>query len=334
MIHAKSESDVTSLAPSSPTSPKRHQPPAYYVESASRDSHDDGDKSSTMHPTPTNYNSSSSPMDSPSHPSTFFGRHSQASSASRVSGAFRKRSEWRHCNVIDEEGDCDDFGDQGYMRRCQFWMAVLGFGVVFGLFCLVIWGASRPFKAQVSVKSLTVNNFYSGEGSDFSGVPTKLLTVNCSVKMVIHNPATFFGIHVSSSSVDLMYTQLKVASGQIALAIWIAGCIVESSGLRFTRIATLDVLLKRYYQRRKSHRTVSVNLEGNKVPLYGAGASFGASDNGGGVPLKLVFEIRSRGNVVGKLVKSKHRRHVACYLVIVSRGTKTINFKENSCTYD
>ncbi|KAK2970980.1 hypothetical protein RJ640_027461 [Escallonia rubra] len=306
MIHAKSESDVTSLAPSSPTSPKRHQPPAYYVQSPSRDSHDDGDKSSTMHPTPTNYNSSSSPMDSPSHPSTFFGRHSQASSASRVSGAFRKRNEWRHCNVIDEEGDCDDFGDQGYMRRCQFWMAVLGFGVVFGLFCLVIWGASRPFKAQVSVKSLTVNNFYSGEGSDFSGVPTKLLTVNCSVKMVIHNPATFFGIHVSSSSVNLMYTQLKVASGQ----------------------------LKRYYQRRKSHRTVSVNLEGNKVPLYGAGASFGASDNGGGVPLKLVFEIRSRGNVVGKLVKSKHRRHVACYLVIVSRGTKTIKFKENSCTYD
>ncbi|KAK3034327.1 hypothetical protein RJ639_032225 [Escallonia herrerae] len=306
MIHAKSESDVTSLAPSSPTSPKRHQPPAYYVQSPSRDSHDDGDKSSTMHPTPTNYNSSSSPMDSPSHPSTFFGRHSLASSASRVSGAFRKRNEWRHCNVIDEEGDCDDFGDQGYTRRCQFWMAVLGFGAVFGLFCLVIWDASRPFKAQVSVKSLTVNNFYSGEGSDFSGVPTKLLTVNCSVKMVIHNPTTFFGIHVSSSSVDLMYTQLKVASGQ----------------------------LKRYYQRRKSHRTVSVNLEGNEVPLYGAGASFGASDNGGGVPLKLVFVIRSRGNVVGKLVKSKHRRHVACYLVIASGGTKTIKFKENSCTYD
>ncbi|KAF7820428.1 urease accessory protein D isoform X1 [Senna tora] len=73
MLSAKSESDITSLAASSPSrSPKR---PVYYVQSPSRDSHD-GDKSS-MQTTPI----SNSPMESPSHPS--FGRHSRNSSASR-----------------------------------------------------------------------------------------------------------------------------------------------------------------------------------------------------------------------------------------------------------
>ena len=98
MLSKKSESDITSLAPSSPSrSPKR---PVYYVQNPSRDSHD-GDKSSSMQPTP---------MESPPHPSSF-GRLSRNSSASRFSGIFRSSSErkgnrkrndkgWPECNVI------------------------------------------------------------------------------------------------------------------------------------------------------------------------------------------------------------------------------------------
>lgn len=155
MQHAKSESDVTSLAPSSPSrSPKR---PVYYVQSPSRDSQD-GDKSSSMHATP-NFHS---PMESPSHPS--FGRHSRNSSASRFSGIFRsssgrkggrKRNDkgWPECNVIVEEGNYDEFDDEkSYTRRCQALMALLGFVVLFTVFCLIIWGAGRPFKAEVAVK--------------------------------------------------------------------------------------------------------------------------------------------------------------------------------------
>lgn len=161
MMHAKSESDCTSLAPSSPPSPKR---PVYYVQSPSRDSHD-GDKSSSMQATPT-YNSS--PMDSPSRPSTF-GRHSRASSASRVSGNLRssklnrKRNGrgWRECNVIEEEGDYDDMHfDEGYTRRCRILIGFVGFVMLFTLFCLIIWGASRPYKAQVYVK-VTSPKFYT-----------------------------------------------------------------------------------------------------------------------------------------------------------------------------
>ncbi|XP_021800233.1 uncharacterized protein LOC110744547 [Prunus avium] len=306
-MHAKSDSDVTSLAPSSPRSPKR---PVYYVQSPSRDSND-GDKSSTMQATP----AFNSPMESPSHPS--YGRHSRASSASRVSGTFRsssgqkgtrKRNDkgWPECNVIEEEGDYGGlYKDKGISKRCQIWIALFGFVLIFSIFCLILWGASRPYKARVAVKSLAVHNFYFGEGSDTTGVPSKMLTMNCSVKMSVYNPATFFGIHVSSTSINLMYSEIAVATGQ----------------------------LKKYYQPRKSYRNVTVNLQGIKVPLYGAGASLAVSDNSGGVPMMLMFEVRSRGNVVGKLVRSKHRRHISCSMEINSHNSKPIKLKTSSCTY-
>jgi len=48
-----------------------------------------------------------------------------------------------------------------------------------------------------------------------TGVPSKMLTVNCSARMKVHNPATFFGIHVSSKEVNLMYSEIRVASGEV-----------------------------------------------------------------------------------------------------------------------
>ncbi|GMQ08628.1 hypothetical protein CsSME_00052268 [Camellia sinensis var. sinensis] len=163
MLHTKSESDITSLAPSSPSrSPKR---PVYYVQSPSRDSQD-GDKSSTMQPTP-NYNS---PMESPSHPS--FGRHSRNSSASRFSGIFRsssggkggrKRNDkgWPECNVILEEGKHEEYDDdKRFTRRFQALLALLSFVVLFTVFCLIIWGAARPYKTEVSVKVCLITLFW------------------------------------------------------------------------------------------------------------------------------------------------------------------------------
>ncbi|ESR40201.1 hypothetical protein CICLE_v10026158mg [Citrus x clementina] len=303
MLSAKSESDITSLAPSSPSrSPKR---PVYYVQSPSRDSQD-GDKSSSLQP---------SPMESPSHPS--FGRHSRNSSASRFSGIFRsssgrkgtrKRNDkgWPECNVILEEGKYDEFEDKGFVRRFQAFIALFSFVLLFTVFCLIIWGASRPFKAEITVKSLSMHNFYVGEGSDSTGVPTKMLTMNGSLKISVYNPATIFGIHVSSTPIDVVYSEIVIATGQ----------------------------LKKYYQPRKSHRTVSVNLQGNKVPLYGAGSGLTITPTGGEVPSTLKFGIRSRGEAVGKLVKTTHKKQITCPLVIDILSTKPIKFKKNACTYD
>ncbi|WOL02175.1 hypothetical protein Cni_G10894 [Canna indica] len=309
MMHNKSDSDVTSLAASSPPrSPKRA---VYYVQSPSRDSHD-GDKSSSMQATPV-YNS---PMESPSHPS--YGRHSRTSSASRFSGPFRSSSGrkgnrkrvndkgWPECSVIQEEGSYDDLDKDRLSRRCQIILGLLSFILLFTVFSLIIWGAARPYKAKVVVKSLSMDDFYAGEGSDNTGVPTKMITVNCSLKISIYNPATMFGIHVTSSPINLIFSEIIIGTGE----------------------------LKKYYQPRKSHRILTVVLHGEKVPLYGAGAGLTLSNTGGAVPLTLDFEVISKGYVIGKLVTVKHRKHVSCPLVVDSSKSKPIKFSQNACTYD
>ncbi|KAK1422469.1 hypothetical protein QVD17_25606 [Tagetes erecta] len=312
MIHTKSESDITSLTPSGPSSPSRSpKRPVYFVQSPSRDSQD-GDKSSSMQNTP-NFRS---PIESPSHPS--MGRHSRNSSSSRFSGIFRshsgrkvsrKRNDkgWPECNVIVEEGKYDEYDDEKkFTRRLQALMALLSFVVLFTILCLIIWGAARPYKAEITVKSLAVNSLFIGEGSDSSGVITKMLTINGSLRLGVYNPATFFGIHVSSTPVNLVYSDIVIATGQ----------------------------LKKYYQRRKSRRTVIVNFEATKVPLYGAGASLVISDSGVfEIPLKLELEVRSKGEVVGKLVTTKHRRQISCNVTLHSNVIKPIKFRKSSCIY-
>ncbi|PWA98327.1 late embryogenesis abundant protein, LEA-14 [Artemisia annua] len=222
MLHTKSESDITSLAPSSPSrSPKR---PVYYVQSPSRDSQD-GDKSSSIQATP-NFRS---PMESPSHPSV--GRHSRNSSSSRFSGIFRshsgrkvhrKRNDkgWPECNVIVEEGKYEEYEDEKRVtRRLQALMALLSFIVLFTILCLIIWGAARSYKAEITMKSLVLNSLYIGEGSDSSGVITKMLTINGSLRIGVHNPGTFFGIHVSSTPVNLIYSEIVIATGQVLVVV-------------------------------------------------------------------------------------------------------------------
>ncbi|KAF2323409.1 hypothetical protein GH714_035333 [Hevea brasiliensis] len=294
MLSSKSESDITSLAPSSPSrSPKR---PLYYVQSPSRDSHD-GDKSSSMQP---------SPMESPSHPS--FGRHSRNSSSSRFSGIFRsfsgrkgsrKRNDkgWPECNVIMEEGEYDE--DKAFTRRFQALIALCSFIVLFTVFCLIIWGASRPFKAEIPLLWCSNEDAYS------EWLIENEHTQSCNI----------FGIHVSSTPINLIYSEIPVATGQQAMPI-------------------LILQLKKYYQPRKSRRTVSVIVEGDKIPLYGAGSSLTVSQPGIVVPLTLKFEIRSRGNVVGKLVRTKHKKLISCPVVLDSTSSKPIKFKKGTCTYD
>ncbi|XP_076918233.1 uncharacterized protein LOC143578585 [Bidens hawaiensis] len=304
MIHEKSETDSNSTSSAS-ASPKC----TYIVQSPSHDSHNDY-KSSTR----------TTPTESPTHSS-----HSRFSSESRVSGPYwfsligkhhhnnnimKKKKGWPPLfSVIDEENE--DYGNDDYYderqvtRQCRFVMFLMGFVMVFTTICLITWGASRPYKFHVQMKSWKVNNFYYGEGIDNTGVSTKLLSVNCTVKMSIQNPATFFGIHVSSASLNLFYSRIRVGSGQSA----------------------------NYYLPKESEKKISVNLEGRQVPLYGAGVGLVMASDNGSVPLRLEFDIHSQANLVGRLVKTKQHRRVFCIMKIDSQNDKAIDFKQDSCLY-
>ncbi|KAG7020578.1 hypothetical protein SDJN02_17264, partial [Cucurbita argyrosperma subsp. argyrosperma] len=301
-MHAKTDSEVTSIALSSPTrSPRR---PVYYVQSPSRDSNDGEKTATSFHSTPV----LTSPMDSPPHSRSSVGRHSRESSSSRFSGSLKPGSRkispndvsrgghrkgqkpWKECDVIEEEGLLEDEDrERSLTRRCYILAFVLGFFVLFSLFALILWGASRPMKPKVTMKSIRFNQFKVQAGSDFTGVATDMASVNSTVKLTFRNTGTFFGVHVSSTPVDLTYFEISIASGAV----------------------------KNFYQSRKSQRSLTINVIGTRIPLYGSGESLSspAGTPITPVPLKLSFVIRSRAYVLGQLVKPKFYRHIDCPII-------------------
>ncbi|XP_047312005.1 uncharacterized protein LOC124915350 [Impatiens glandulifera] len=310
-----SNSEVTSLADSSPTrSPPRR--PAYYVQSPSRDSHDGEKTTNSFHSTPI-----FSPMGSP-------GPHSRDSSSTRFSGSLKPGSRkpgtgdattarphhrkgekhWKGFDAIEEEGLLDENDSNGGLpRRCYFPAFIVGFFVLFSFFSLVLWGASRNQKPSVTMKSIMFDQFVIQAGSDGSGVSTEMVTMNSTVKLIFHNSGTFFGVHVTSTPVDLSYSELTLATGTI----------------------------KRFYQSRKSKRTMAVSVQGNMIPLYGGGSDLSSKEGVTTVPVPLTldFTLRARAYVLGKLVKPKFYKRISCF-VVMDPKKMNVAIPLKNCTYN
>ncbi|TKY55703.1 Late embryogenesis abundant protein, LEA-14 [Spatholobus suberectus] len=311
---AKTDSEVSSLSQSSPArSPRRA---VYYVQSPSRDSSHDGEKTTnSFHSSPLQ-----SPLGSPphSHSNSSLGRHSRESASTRFSGSRKsssanRKGPWRpwkdQFHAIEEEGllDAHDNAQHGFPRRCYFLAFVVGFTVLFSVFSLILWGASRPQKPAISLKSITFDQFVIQAGADASGVATSLVSMNSSVKLTFRNTATFFGVHVTSTPLDLNYYQLTLATGT----------------------------MPKFYQSRKSQRSVRVMVKGSHIPLYGGGANLNSVNGAPAdpVPLTLSVMVRSRAYVLGKLVKPKFYRKIECSVVVDPKKMGVAISLVKKCTY-
>ncbi|WOL09729.1 hypothetical protein Cni_G18482 [Canna indica] len=319
-MHAKTDSEVTSLAASSPPrSPPRR--PVYYVMSPTH-SHPDGDRvsfggsspgASPLNPHyhhPHHHRYASSPI-----------HHSRESSTTRLSASvnLKYNFSWRklqshhhlHPGAAASSGCSDSEDDDGspVPVRCYVVWFVLGFVLLFTLFSLILWGASKSYKPRILVKGVFFQSYDIHAGTDITGVPTKMLSINSTVKIAFRNPATFFGIHVSSTPLDIYYSELKIATGN----------------------------MKEFYQSRKSSRTVVVVVAGRQVPLYGGGVGLRSrTEDGGGpavVPLELHFTVRARAYVLGHLVKSKFYRRVRCSMTLREERIGKPLHLSDSCKY-
>ncbi|KAL5984109.1 hypothetical protein ACLOJK_018211 [Asimina triloba] len=156
-MHAKSDSEVTSLAPSSPArSPRR---PLYYVQSPSQH---DAEKMSFQ----------SSPMGSPAHHHFQYHcspiHHSRESSTTRFSASLKnpKNGAWRrmtHGQAADGDDDHDEDDEDGEdgdgwkrmsMARFYFICFLLSLVLLFTAFSLILWGASKPYKPRIVMKKV------------------------------------------------------------------------------------------------------------------------------------------------------------------------------------
>ncbi|CAH1454317.1 unnamed protein product [Lactuca virosa] len=319
MHHTKTDSDATSVTTSSPTrSPPRR--PAYYVQSPSHD----GDKHLTtisFHSTPALL----SPNGSPPHSHSSVGRHSRESSSTRFSGSLKPNGtrkispndiamksfakSWeKQFNSIEEEGLLeDDDLEKPIPRRCYVLGFVICFLILFFLFALILYGAAKPQKPNLTMKSIKFERFVIQAGSDSTGVATDMVTTNATVKFTFRNTATFFGLHVTSTPIDLSFSQIAVGSGS----------------------------MKKFYQSRKSQRLLTISVIGDKIPLYGSGQGIKSLKGSptSPVPLKLSFVVRSRGYVLGKLVKPKFYHRVECSVAYDPKKINVPMSLKNNCKF-
>ncbi|XAR59877.1 hypothetical protein NMG60_11015874 [Bertholletia excelsa] len=308
-MHAKSDSEVTSLEASSP--PRSPRRPLYYVQSPSQH---DVEKMSY----------GSSPFASPPHYNCSPIYHSRESSTSRFSAPVRTHPKnphpWMRLHrrlpngeEDDEEDDeeCDGDGERSGRLTMRFYLLcfVLSFAVLFTIFSLILWAASKRYGPKIFVKGMIFHNFNVQAGMDQTGVSTDMLTLNSTVRIFYRNPASFFGVHVTSTPLELHYYQLKVASGN----------------------------MEQFYQPRKSQHTIVLVVWGNQVPLYGAIPLLtGTKDHMESVtvPLNLTFRMRSRAYILGRLVKPKFYRSVRCEVTLKGNQLGKYLNLTNSCTYN
>ncbi|KAL3576619.1 hypothetical protein D5086_021902 [Populus alba] len=142
-------------------------------------------------------------MGSPPHSHSSVGRHSRESSSSRFSGSLKPGShkispndastgglkgqkQWKECDAIEEGLLDDEERRKGLPRKCYF----LAFSVTF-----------EQFRIQA--------------GSDSTGVATDMISVNSTVRMTYRNKGTFFGVHVTSTPMDLSYSEITLVPGSI-----------------------------------------------------------------------------------------------------------------------
>ncbi|KAI4350236.1 hypothetical protein L6164_004709 [Bauhinia variegata] len=300
-MHTKTVSEVTSVDQSSPNhSPRR---PLYYVQSPSNH---DVEKMSY----------GSSPMGSPHH---YYHcspiHHSRESSTSRFSASLRNTrnlSAWKklHQQHSDEDDDQDadaEIEDSGHNVRLYFCFLLL-FVLLFAVFSLILWGASKSYGPKVHVKNIVFENLNIQAGIDGTGVQTDMLSLNSTVRISYRNPATFFGVHVTSTPLLLHYYQLSVATGQ----------------------------MHKFYESRKSQRRLVVVVRGHQVPLYGGVSVLGDAREHPehvALPLNLTFVMRSRAYILGRLVRSKFYTRITCSVTLHGNKLgKPLNLKD-SCVY-
>ncbi|XP_065865414.1 uncharacterized protein [Euphorbia lathyris] len=303
-MHAKTDSDGTSIDTSWPLrSPPRR--PVYYVQSPSNH---DVEKMSY----------GSSPSGSPPH--HFYHcspiHHSRESSTSRFSASLKNPkslSVWKHIQIHHDDNDDDDDDDDNMgvpaasarnlrLYFCGFFIFVL----LFTTFCLILWGASKSYKPQIIVKNMVFHNLNVQAGNDETGVPTDMLSINSTVKIHYRNPGTFFAVHVTCTPVELHYYQLKIASGQ----------------------------MKKFTEARRRQRTVITVVKGKQVALYGGlPVLWNPKVEKLSIPLNLTLVVRSRAYILGRLVKSTFYNRIRCHITLHGNKLGTPHNLTNACFY-
>lgn len=209
MPHAKTDSDVTSLAASSP--PRSPRRPAYYVMSPSpADPEKFSLAGSTPGGSPIHHFHKPRYLNSPIH-------HSRESTTGLSFSLKHGAGPWRKLSQGAESGGLggDETEEEGMEReeaspvRC-YACALLCFVLFFTVFSLILWGASKAYKPVILVK---VRSVRSSSPPPLHSPSLELLHFHPSISSYLHNmlysTPVFFpeNAHVSPSCTVALFSQ-------------------------------------------------------------------------------------------------------------------------------
>lgn len=68
----------------------------------------------------------------------------------------------------------------------------------------------------LDLQSITFEQLKVQAGQDAGGIGTDMITMNATLRMMYRNTGTFFGVHVTSSPIDLSFSQITIGSGTVS----------------------------------------------------------------------------------------------------------------------
>lgn len=87
--------------------------------------------------------------------------------------------------------------------------------------------------------------------------------------------------------------------------------------------------MMKFYQSRKSQRTITVVLTGSNIPVYGGGADLSSAQS---VPLTLTILVKARAFVLGKLVRPNFHKRIVCSVVMDPKNMSHALPLKDNCT--
>lgn len=206
---------------------------------------------------------------------------------------------------IDEEDEFPDLerDSQRWVKTvtCTFWIIIMLLVLIIGVAGLVAWSVWKPDEPRYSLVFMNVEHLDLDSTSfDKDGLSTASIYGNITVLMTVKNPNDNFVIRHRRSSLQISYGRLPLLTGQMA---------------PFTQPASA-----------RTNFTASV-FAWNR-PLYGAGHRFVSAWEGSFVNLTLQATLRSRVDVVWKIIGSNFEKEIQCS---VGLNSTTMEFVDNTC---
>eukprot|EP01018_Ginkgo_biloba_P032688 Gb_38619 [translate_table: standard] len=160
----------------------------------------------------------------------------------------------------------------------------------------------------ICLQRISFQEFRVAEGSDKSGVPTKVFSCNCNVTFDLDNRSEFFGVHLRPAHITMTFADLTVATGHG----------------------------RQLYVDRDSTMTFNVNIAAKKKAVYGAGPSMAhLLQSGEGLPLIMHIGVESSIRVVWDIVKPKYYHHALCRIIVDGKNAgHHISLANTSCAYN